>query len=310
MLMRAIIDYLKEYLYEVNKATLILISFITALLIYLNYSLYIDSNISNSDSFIANFGGRCLVHLIAFSIPYLVTALIQKRNYFSNPVFCFLLLTAPVIFSLKSSIHFSFIFSQHSETSTFWYYIMYWPSLVIIISLLLFIIWRLFHSDQLFYGLKTKGIDWKPYWMMLFIMLPLIIIASFQTDFLAAYPKMKLIANADQLKELSLWQMILFELSYGSDFITIELFFRGFLVLGFIKMVGKDAILPMAVFYCSIHFGKPLAECISSYFGGLILGVIVFNTRTILGGLLVHLGIAWLMEIGGFIGNQLIKTSS
>jgi hypothetical protein len=59
----------------------------------------------------------------------------------------------------------------------------------------------------------------------------------------------------------------------------------------------------MATFYCSIHFGKPLFECISSYFGGLILGVIAYKTQSIMGGLAVHLGIAWLMEIGGYFGN-------
>ena len=69
------------------------------------------------------------------------------------------------------------------------------------------------------------------------------------------------------------------------------------------KWVGKDAILPMAVFYCTIHFGKPIGECISSFFGGLLLGIITFNTRSIIGGLIVHLGIAWLMELGGYIGN-------
>ena len=64
------------------------------------------------------------------------------------------------------------------------------------------------------------------------------------------------------------------------------------------KWAGKDAILPMACFYCTIHFGKPLGECISSYFGGMLLGIVVYNTRSIFGGLMVHLGIAWLMEIG------------
>lgn len=100
---------------------------------------------------------------------------------------------------------------------------------------------------------------------------------------------------------------LLHELSYGSDFISVELFFRGFLVLAFIKIAGKDAILPMACFYCTIHFGKPLGECISSYFGGMILGVVVYHTRSIIGGLMVHLGIAWLMELGGYIGNEFFK---
>ena len=91
-----------------------------------------------------------------------------------------------------------------------------------------------------------------------------------------------------------------FEISYSLDFISIELFFRGFLIIGFMRFVGANAILPMAAFYCSIHFGKPLGECISSYFGGMVLGVIAYRTTSILGGLIVHLGIAWAMEFFGF----------
>ena len=141
---------------------------------------------------------------------------------------------------------------------------------------------------------------------MLLIMLPLIAAASTQPDFLSMYPKLKTIIENGEV-ENTWWQKTLFELSYGTDFISIELFFRGFLILAFIKWAGKDAILPMACFYCTIHFGKPLAECISSYFGGIILGIVVYHTRSILGGLIVHLGIAWMMEVGGYIGNMFIK---
>lgn len=136
-------------------------------------------------------------------------------------------------------------------------------------------------------------------------MVPLIAVASTQPDFLSMYPKLRDVDSVlYNVKNKWLYQL-LHELSYGSDFITVELFFRGFLILAFIKVVGKDAILPMACFYCTIHFGKPLGECISSYFGGLVLGIVVYNTRSIVGGLIVHLGIAWLMELGGYIGNSL-----
>jgi hypothetical protein len=56
----------------------------------------------------------------------------------------------------------------------------------------------------------------------------------------------------------------------------------------------------MAVIYCQLHFGKPLGEAISSIFGGYILGVISYQTKNIWGGVLVHVGIAWLMEVAGF----------
>jgi hypothetical protein len=136
------------------------------------------------------------------------------------------------------------------------------------------------------------------------LMVPLVAAASTQPDFLEVYPKIKTVTGIDNINAISWERKILFELSYGSDFITIELFFRGFLILAFLKFAGRDAILPMACFYCTIHFGKPLGECISSYFGGMILGVIVYHTRSIYGGLIIHLGIAWLMELGGYFGNQ------
>lgn len=135
--------------------------------------------------------------------------------------------------------------------------------------------------------------------MMLLIMVPLITLAATQDDFLYVYPKLNSVSS-----DAEWWQKLLFELSYGSDFFTIE-FFSGDSRTRLCQMVGKDAILPMACFYCTIHFGKPLGECISSYFGGLLLGIVVYNTRSIWGGLIVHLGIAWMMEIAGYIGNNM-----
>jgi len=45
-----------------------------------------------------------------------------------------------------------------------------------------------------------------------------------------------------------------------------------------------------------------MGECISSFFGGSLLGIISFHSNSIKGGLLVHMGIAWLMEISGALG--------
>jgi len=117
------------------------------------------------------------------------------------------------------------------------------------------------------------------------------------------YPKMKQVAFVNGLTNHAWWYKLIYEISYGIDFFSIELFFRGFLVFAFVRYVGADAVLPMAVFYCSIHFGKPLFECISSFFGGMLLGIIAYRTQSILGGIMVHLGIAWMMEAGGYIGN-------
>jgi len=90
---------------------------------------------------------------------------------------------------------------------------------------------------------------------------------------------------------------VIFEMVYVSNFLTTELLFRGFLVIGMVKYLGKDAILPMVACYAVLHFGKPLGETISSVFGGYILGVIAFYSKNIWGGVFIHGGIALLMEL-------------
>jgi hypothetical protein len=224
-----------------------------------------------------------------------------KRSFF------FLLLTAPLLFAFKLSLDIPLHISSNLNWDNYWNHIIYWPLLLVIITGVLFLFWKYFDRQQPFYGLTNKNITWKPYLLMLLIMIPLVTLASTQADFLAVYPKLKSVAGVYNESGVTWWHKLLFELSYGSDFIGIELFFRGFLILGFMKWAGKDAILPMACFYCTIHFGKPMGECISSYFGGIILGIVVYNTRSILGGLLVHLGIAWMMELGGYLGNTFVK---
>lgn len=301
--MKSILQYIRRYFAETNKSILIAVSVFTAALILINYYFRLDFAIRKNTSFVIKLICWYVVFLTAFSIPYLITLLIRPFSGSTKKVFLLFIIVAPLLFALKLSLGISLYLSDNENWNNYWNHIIYWPALLIIITTILFLIWKYYDSHQPFYGIKIKGIDWRPYLLMLLIMLPLIAAASTQADFLAVYPKLNAVAGINNEPGLQWWHKLLFELSYGSDFIGIELFFRGFLILAFVKWVGKDAILPMACFYCCIHFGKPLGECISSYFGGIILGIVVYHTRSVLGGLLVHLGIAWLMELGGYIGN-------
>ncbi|HVS95102.1 MAG TPA: CPBP family intramembrane glutamic endopeptidase [Puia sp.] len=150
-------------------------------------------------------------------------------------------------------------------------------------------------------GLTRRNNKLAPYFLLLLAVLPLIALAATQPDFQSVYPKLRNLSFIDGYAHPSWPWKLLYELSYGLDFLGIELFFRGLLVIALLRFAGTDAILPMAAFYCTIHFGKPLGECISSFFGGLILGVLAARTRSILGGLTVHLGLAWCMELAGWI---------
>lgn len=151
-------------------------------------------------------------------------------------------------------------------------------------------------KEQPLYGFKLREVLLKPYFILLLLMLPLLIWAATQPDFLAVYPRVYKLDLPLQTAHKTVLSL-LYELCYASDFVTTEFFFRGFLILAFMRIAGPQAILPMCVFYVTIHFGKPLGETISSFFGGWLLGILAYETRSIYGGIIVHLGIALLMEI-------------
>jgi hypothetical protein len=245
-----------------------------------------------------------VVFLVAFSFGYFLQAILLKAPFFKNQKFVALVLIAPAVFSWKMVADIEFNFATDFFQDEYWNAVVYWPLKVVVITAMLKLVHRVFDKGQPFYGASTKGFSAKPYLLMLLFMLPLIAVASTQKDFLEMYPRFQRIEYL--LQPGSGWQKLLYELSYGSDFFSIELFFRGFLVLAFAKWAGSRAILPMAIFYCTIHFGKPIGECISSYFGGMILGVVAYHTRSIHGGFMVHVGIAWLMELGGFLGREFL----
>ncbi|NOQ73098.1 MAG: CPBP family intramembrane metalloprotease [Crocinitomix sp.] len=152
------------------------------------------------------------------------------------------------------------------------------------------------HFRPEWYGLRLNGAKVLPYFWLILFMLPLIYLASFQPDFLETYPTY---TDNYEYKFLETDQWItagIYELCYGFDFLSVELFFRGFMVIALSRFVGKDAILIMVVVYCFLHFGKPAGEAISSIFGGYILGILAYSSRNIYGGLIAHLGVAWGME--------------
>lgn len=154
------------------------------------------------------------------------------------------------------------------------------------------------HFKPEFYGMRLNGAKVLPYFWLILFMIPLMYLASFRPDFLETYPTYD---DHFEYRFLNTEQWItagLYELTYGFDFISVELFFRGFLVVALSRFVGKDALIPMVVVYAFLHFGKPAGEAISSIFGGYILA---YQSRNIFGGLVAHLGVAWGMEYFAYL---------
>jgi hypothetical protein len=172
----------------------------------------------------------------------------------------------------------------------------------LIIVLPLFFFYKYYDKEQKnFYGISARKFDFKPYVVMMLIMIPLIAVASFHKNFLVQYPMYK-VSEAHTFLHVEEWVTVLiYEIAYGSDFFTVEFLFRGFMVIGLMSVLGRGSVLCMAAAYCFLHFGKPSAEAISSIFGGYILGVIAYETKSIWGGILIHIGIAWSMELAAYL---------
>jgi membrane protease YdiL (CAAX protease family) len=305
--LNAIIKYLKEFYYkEFNLYYFIAIVILLSTLIYLNYWHGLEAKyVNGSKNKFNNFFTYYLLYLIPFATAFLLQLIFYKElAYFKQPWFWIIILLAPAFFSFRVNFNFHQQFIQQNYSGSQQVYLLKcanWIIKVFVVLIPVVVIWFLKDkSNQPFYGTAALQ-SVKPYLIMLLIMVPLIAWASTQKDFLNTYPKAKFITLT--IYNNQPWRYIFYELCYGFDFVSIEFFFRGFLILALLQICGTHCIIPVACFYCTIHFGKPMAEAISSFFGGMLLGIISFNTSSIWGGLIVHLGIAWMMELGGWVGS-------
>ncbi len=120
--------------------------------------------------------------------------------------------------------------------------------------------------------------------------LPFVLFASTTRSFRQTYPFYR-IANRSYA-DLAIWEAL-----YAVQFLSLEFFFRGFILQGLRRALGANAIFVMIVPYCMIHYGKPLPETIGAIGAGLILGTLAMRTRSIWGGVLIHVGVATTMDV-------------
>lgn len=304
--MKEIFVQLRNYFREGDTRVGLFTTVIVAILLTLNYTVGIEPTIKNYDSGIIRLTSFFFLYAFIFASAYGIQFLFSHKVLPYKKEFLLLLLLCPLVFAIKISFDFSSVFNYaglSEEWVRYWKLTMNWPLKCVFILAIIYSVWRLNHYEGPVAGMNWN-FKWKPYILLLLCAMPLLVVAGAMTEFQQTYPKVKNIAFIFPITKSDFIPALLYELSYATDFLTIESFFRGFVVLAFVRYVGKDAILPMAAFYCTIHFGKPLFECITSYLGGIILGVVVYHSRSIWGGFIVHLGMAWLMEITGFLGNH------
>jgi membrane protease YdiL (CAAX protease family) len=306
-----VFKYIRDfYQHTFHRFYFLLILLLTGTIIYLNYWHALeDRYAAGSQTAWGSFAGFYLLYFVPFAAAFFLQLIFFKPcSYYRNHWFWVILIIAPALFSFRVNFNWQEpIINKiwEGENLLYWTHCINWVIRVFVILVPVYIIWFIKdRSNQPYYGSASLK-DIKPYLIMLLIMIPLIALASTQKDFLNMYPKARFL-NTLSIGDQK-WRYLVYELFYGFDFISIEFFFRGFLILSLLKICGQHCIIPIACFYCCIHLGKPIGEAISSFWGGILLGIVSYNTRSIWGGLIVHLGIAWCMEMGGWLGSLLIS---
>lgn len=142
-----------------------------------------------------------------------------------------------------------------------------------------------------------RQVPWIGYLLILLVMAIPIYFAAGDLHFQKLYPRyksglMEMVSGLSYATTFSMYQV-----SYLVQFVAVEWFFRAFLLRHLSKNFGQNSVLLATGIYVLIHFTKPMAEAIGSLFGGFFLCFLVLRTKSIKGGLLLHFGIAIMMEI-------------
>jgi hypothetical protein len=303
--------YLRNHLKEDFKLSHYVIIFLfLATCLALNYSFRFYSSVLQPQTGITKFFYYFLFYAFAYSFALATFIITRKRQHIlTRQDFWFKSFLIVTIISFDHSLPFlrPLIYNFFIEDIQLWSLkvVNNVSSLLTVVVPILLYYFYFEKQESHIYGFQLKQFDFKPYVVLLLLMAPLIIAASFTEGFQQQYPMYKT-SQAHVYFGVPEWVTTAgYELAYGFDFVSVEFLFRGFMVIGMAGILGRGAVLSMVVAYCFLHFGKPAGEAISSIFGGYIIGVIAYETKSIWGGILIHLGIAWGMECAAYLSKSM-----
>ncbi|HEY6951072.1 MAG TPA: type II CAAX endopeptidase family protein [Bacteroidota bacterium] len=146
-----------------------------------------------------------------------------------------------------------------------------------------------FNESLSHYGVQIG--DWKFGLVAAAVMAPVMIALTYPSSsdprFLAEYPLFK---GAGASAAVFAGHSLL----YLTYYLGYEMLMRGFIQFGLREQLGDwNAILVQTAVSTLFHIGKPDGEIFSSILGGLIWGIVVFRSRSLLYVLIVH----WLLGV-------------
>jgi membrane protease YdiL (CAAX protease family) len=143
------------------------------------------------------------------------------------------------------------------------------------------------------FGTSTRGClhSVPVYGGMFALMFPAVLYFSHTASFQESYPFYELNTGEKLWPRFFVWELL-----YAMQFVSLEFFFRGFVLHGTRHRAGSMAIFVMMVPYCMIHFQKPMPETFGAIGAGIILGFMSLKTRSIWLGAALHIAVAWSMD--------------
>jgi uncharacterized protein len=234
-----------------------------------------------------HFWGRTVIALLAS------TAVLLVAQFFCMSDF---ILDVPGARKLFSSLPYPRLYPQ-----------LYWALATALNYLLLpVIVIKLVYREKLsdFGFAGITDMKWLlPYAAIFLATVPWIYAASLSPAFLQKYPFYT--QAADSWPQLLVW-----EGAYGVQFLALEFFFRGFLLFALARSIGSQAIFVMVMPYVMLHFNKPLFEAFSAALAGIVLGTLALRTRSIYGGVMIHVAVAWSMDLLSLYHQGLLRQLS
>lgn len=155
----------------------------------------------------------------------------------------------------------------------------YWDRVILYLFIPLFLVVLIFRDNPREYGF-TFG-DWKAGLVLtlagVLLMAPIIWYLGKRDPGMASYYK--------PFMEGLPWTTFL-------DLIGWEFLFRGWILFGYARKFGAEALWLQAVPFALAHLSKPEVETLSTIFGGFAFGWIAWRTRSFLYPFLIHWFIA------------------
>jgi len=144
--------------------------------------------------------------------------------------------------------------------------------------------WLLFRDKPWDYGIRIGR--WKPAIILTAASLGAMALILYGTG------RMPEFRSYYQMHDID-WPELL--LNHSLYMFAWEFLFRGYMLFGLERSIGKSAIFVQTIPFVLLHLGKPFLETLVCIPGGFILGYIAYRTRSFLPCFIIHLGIYVMM---------------